>query len=80
MTRKKDKGSKARQTISAECSLYVDSSSPFDVFHSFAVLSKEPVAILSPYGRLKDRQYTAFLCPFKVCSRLPVCVFHTLQV
>lgn len=46
-------GSKERHTISVVCPRKVCSSAPVSAFHKRAVLSNEPVTILSPYGLLK---------------------------
>lgn len=45
-----------------------------------AVLSNEPVTILSPNGLLKAIQYTTFLCPSNVNISSPNSVSHTLHV
>lgn len=48
--------------------------------HILAVLSKDPVTILSPKGLLNAMQYTTFLCPSKVNISSPLYVSHTLHV
>ena len=73
-------GSKLRHTISVECPRSVCSNSPVSEFHILAVLSNDPVTILSPHGLLKAMAYTTFLWPSSVSSSSPVSVFHTLQV
>ena len=48
-------GSNDRHTISVLCPLSVCSSSPVSAFQILAVLSNEPVTILSPNGLLKAK-------------------------
>ena len=47
---------------------------------TLAVLSNDPVTILSPYGLLNAMAYTTFLWPSSVSSSSPVAVLHTLHV
>ena len=58
---------------------YSHPKSWYNIF-TFAVLSNEPVATLSPKGLLNAKEYTTFLCPSNVNNSSPVCVFQILQV
>jgi len=73
-------GSKDRQTISYWWPYNVFNNSPVLASQILAVLSNDPVTILSPKGLLKAIQYTTFLWPSNVNSSSPYSVFHTLQV